>query len=319
MSVTLAAAILLVDKPVGPTSARVVAIAQRALGVSKAGHAGTLDPMASGLLVLCLGEATKVAGLLLVDDKEYEAVARLGVTTTTYDAEGEVTSTRDARHLDDPAIAAALAAFQGPQKQRPPMYSAVHQNGKRLHELARAGIEVEREPRSITIHAIDLLGVRREGDTVDVRFRVACSKGTYIRSLAADLGERLGVGAHLVSLRRTRAGRLDVAHAVPLDRVTEAASRPGCLLDPAVALEPMPALTAGPGDALKLRQGKAVPLANLVSHLAPMGEPGALGADVRVLWPDGRLLALAEVRQAAGEAVVHASRVFNYGLTADPS
>ncbi len=206
--------VLLLDKPLGMTSNAALQQARRLFNAAKAGHTGTLDPLATGLLPLCLGEATKFAGELLDADKAYLATIRLGVTTETADAEGAVIEVRSVV-ATDAAIATVLASFVGDILQVPPMYSALKRDGKALYEYARQGIEVERKARSVTIQSIRLL--EREGDCLSIA--VDCSKGTYIRTLAEDIGKALGCGAHLAGLRRTRIGRHVLAEAVTLEQL----------------------------------------------------------------------------------------------------
>jgi len=210
--------VLLLDKPLGLSSNDALIRAKKIYLAKKAGHTGTLDPLATGLLPLCFGEATKFSQDLLEADKTYEATMRLGVRTTTGDAEGEALQTRDVT-CDEAAIHAAMAHFRGEIAQVPPMYSALKRDGKPLYEYARAGQTVEREARNVTIHALDLIACALP----DVTFRVTCSKGTYVRTLAEDIGETLGCGAHLVALRRTGVGVLTLEHAVTLDTLAEAA------------------------------------------------------------------------------------------------
>ena len=214
--------ILLLDKPRGLTSNQALGRAKYLLGLRKAGHTGALDPMATGLLPLCFGEATKVSAFLLDADKGYLAEARLGVATDSGDADGEEIARQPVPDLDRARVEQALEEFRGPIDQVPPMYSALKHNGKRLHELARAGIEVDRPPRRVTIFNLDLLAL--EGDRLTLR--VQCSKGTYIRSLAMDLGERLGCGAHLTALRRERSGPFELRDAVTLDDLEALGSEP---------------------------------------------------------------------------------------------
>ncbi|MFM1989440.1 MAG: hypothetical protein RJA99_2397 [Pseudomonadota bacterium] len=214
--------VLLLDKPVGPSSNDALQRARRAFSAAKAGHGGTLDPMASGLLPVAFGEATKFLHDLLAADKTYEATMRLGVATDSGDAEGAVLSERPVA-CDDAAIAAACAAFEGPIAQVPPMHSALKRDGRPLYDYARAGVTLEREARAVTVHAIELLGVdRSDAARPAATFRATVSKGTYIRTLAHDIGERLGCGAHLVALRRTRVAELSLDRAVPLDALEAA-------------------------------------------------------------------------------------------------
>ena len=200
--------VLLLDKALGVTSNGALQQAKRLFRAEKAGHTGTLDPLASGLLPLCFGAATKFAQLSLDADKRYLATLQLGVTTTTADGEGEVVQRRDVS-IDRVALEAACNAFLGSILQLPPMHSALKHEGRPLYDYARAGVEIEREPRQVTLHAIDVLAGEGARWTLDVR----CSKGTYIRTLAESIGERLGCGAHLAGLRRTGSGSLSVANA----------------------------------------------------------------------------------------------------------
>jgi tRNA pseudouridine55 synthase len=198
--------VVLLDKPPGISSNSAVQRVKRLVGAKKAGHTGSLDPIATGLLPICLGEATKLAAFLLDDDKRYETRVRLGVTTASADIEGEVLETRDVPVLDEDKIEAVLAQFRGAILQVPPMYSALKHHGQRLYELARRGVEVERSPRNVCIHELLLKGYGP--DYLDLE--VHCSKGTYIRSLAADIGQVLGCGGHVELLRRTGVGALTI-------------------------------------------------------------------------------------------------------------
>jgi len=205
--------VLLLDKPIGPSSNDALQGVRRALNAAKAGHGGTLDPMASGLLPIAFGEATKFLHDLLDADKTYEATLCLGVTTDTGDAEGQTVSERSVS-CDDAAINDACMAFQGDIEQVPPMYSALKRDGKPLYAYAREGIVLEREARPVTIHSMALIGIdRTDPQRPRVSLRTRVSKGTYIRTLAEDIGERLGCGAHLVALRRIAVGRLSIEHA----------------------------------------------------------------------------------------------------------
>lgn len=260
--------VLLLDKPSGISSNGALQRAKRLLGAAKAGHTGTLDPMASGLLPLTFGEATKFSQMLLDADKEYEAEVRLGIETDTGDAEGEVCATADVS-VDAPAVERALAAFRGGIEQIPPMFSALKRNGKPLYEYARAGVELEREARRVTIHALQLLSLDLAQATF--RIRVACSKGTYIRTLAMDIGSFLGCGAHLTALRRTGIGAFRCEDAVALARM-EAFDEAGCeaLLCPADALVAhLPGVALADEQAAGLLQGR-------VLEQAPAGTPGGL-------------------------------------------
>ena len=204
--------ILIVDKPEGITSHDVVDFLRRRFGVGKVGHAGTLDPAASGLLVMLLGKLTRSSNQFINDDKEYEVVVRLGERRDTLDREGKVTSVSDPGNLSEETIIETLKLFEGEQEQLPPMYSAVKHKGKKLYELARSGKVVERKPRSIKIHKIKISYIRMP----DVKFDVLCSKGTYVRQLASDIGDKLGCGAYVYALRRTRSGKFLIKNAVTM-------------------------------------------------------------------------------------------------------
>jgi tRNA pseudouridine55 synthase len=213
--------ILLLDKPSGLTSHDVVKRVRRATQIRQVGHAGTLDPLATGVLVVCLGQATRISEYLLGHDKAYHATIRLGLETNTYDAGGEVVAVRDV-NVDRAAVERALAQFAGEIEQVPPMYSAIKRDGRKLYELARQGIEIEREARPVAIRSIELRDYRPPDATVDVR----CSAGTYIRSLAHDVGAVLGTGGHLTQLTRTAAGPFTIDQALTLPAF-EAAAREG--------------------------------------------------------------------------------------------
>jgi len=197
--------VLLLDKPTGITSNAALQMVKRLFNANKAGHTGSLDPLASGMLPVCLGEATKISGFLLSADKEYRAICKLGVTTDSGDADGEVREIRVPGEFAIARVREVLESFLGQSQQIPPMHSAIKREGQPLYKLAHQGIEVEREPRDITIHSLKLL--RLEGDELELDVR--CSKGTYIRVLAEDIGEALGCGAHIAALRRMSVGALD--------------------------------------------------------------------------------------------------------------
>lgn len=209
--------IVVVDKPAGMTSHDVVARLRRIFGTRKVGHAGTLDPMATGVLVAGIERGTKLLAHLVAHDKVYAATIRLGAATTTDDAEGEVVSAADAAAVSEEAVQRGVDTLTGDIMQVPAKVSAIKVGGRRAHELAREGVEVELPARPVTVHSFDILGAHREGSFLDVDVRVHCSSGTYIRSLARDLGADLGVGGHLTALRRERVGSftLDDAHELP--------------------------------------------------------------------------------------------------------
>jgi tRNA pseudouridine55 synthase len=263
--------LLLAEKGPGVTSFQVVAHLRRTLGVSKVGHGGTLDPMATGLLPILLGEATKLTAYLLGQDKEYVATIRLGVTTDTLDATGAVTGERPVPALGAGELQAVLDRFVGEIEQVPPMYSALHAGGKRLHELARAGIAVERAPRRVRVYAFALL----ECALPRLRVRVACGSGTYVRSLAADLGEALGCGGHVETLVRTRVGSLRLEDAAPWAAIQEGdvATLGSRVLPPDRAVGHLPAASLAPDSARRLSHGQSVP----PSDLGQASPPAAAG------------------------------------------
>jgi tRNA pseudouridine55 synthase len=244
--------VLLLDKPLGLSSNDALQKAKRLYRAEKAGHTGTLDPLATGLLPLCFGAATKFSQVSLDADKRYLATLKLGVTTTTADAEGDVIETRDVS-VDRVQMQAACERFTGPIRQVPPMHSALKRDGKALYEYARAGIEVEREARAVTIHAIDIVGGENDTWTLDVR----CSKGTYVRTLAEDIGAALGCGAHLAALRRTGSGALSLDGALTLEQLgamTEE-ERDAALMDADALLADWPVVRLGMEDAGRFLTG----------------------------------------------------------------
>lgn len=206
--------IIIVDKPQGKTSHDIVYFIRKLTGIKKVGHTGTLDPMATGVLPICIGAATKIADMLTLSDKEYVAELILGKTTDTQDAEGQVLSESEVNCTED-EIRAAIMSFVGEIEQVPPMYSAIKQNGKKLYELARQGIEVERNPRKVTINSIDILKIDGKSVTIDV----SCSKGTYIRTLCEDIGKKLGTGAYMNTLRRTKTGVFDISQSHTIEEL----------------------------------------------------------------------------------------------------
>ncbi|OIR42499.1 tRNA pseudouridine(55) synthase TruB [Corynebacterium sp. NML140438] len=211
--------IVVVDKPQGLTSHDVVARLRRAFGTRKVGHAGTLDPMATGVLVVGIERGTKLLARLVAETKTYEATIRLGAATTTDDAEGDIVSTAPTSAVTDANISDAVDAFQGEIMQRPSSVSAIKIDGKRAHQLVREGHDVELPARPVTIHEYDILGITRVDEWIDIDVRVHCSSGTYIRALARDLGEALQTGGHLTALRRTTVGPFNLDHAMELEDI----------------------------------------------------------------------------------------------------
>jgi tRNA pseudouridine55 synthase len=270
---------LVVDKPSGPTSHDMVAAVRRATGIRRAGHAGTLDPMASGVVVVALGRATRLLRFLQDRPKEYEATALFGVATDTLDAEGAVVSEQSMETLTASAVEAALPAFTGTIRQVPPMVSALKHEGRRLYRLAREGVEVERAARPVEVHRLELIEFR-PGLHPEVAVRVVCGKGTYVRSLLDDLAVSLGGRAHLTALRRTRSGTLGAAeHGISPDDLAERWRER--LVTPAVGLDFLPAITADAATTALVRTGR---------RLAARG--GREEGPYRVLDPDGVLLAV---------------------------
>ncbi len=270
--------IMVVDKPEGPTSHGVVSIVRRGTGVRKVGHAGTLDPRASGVLVLCLGPATRLSEYLSSSNKLYEAKVRFGESTETYDAEGATTkSTGEAP--TEAQVEAALEMFRGEIEQFPPPYSAIKLQGKKAYELAREGKPVALDPRNVTVYELTKL----EYDPPELNIRVECSAGTYIRSLAHDLGETLSTGAHLSALRRLRAGPFGLEDAVTLNELEKAMGRgewQRWVRPAAEALPDLPIVTVEEPDLERIRNGLRIPSSD-----------GAAGM-ARALTPDGELVAI---------------------------
>jgi tRNA pseudouridine55 synthase len=279
--------VLLLDKPVGLSSNDALMKAKRVLNAKKAGHTGTLDPFATGLLPLCFGEATKFSQDLLEADKAYEATVHLGITTATGDTEGAILGTRDV-DVTLAQIEAALARLRGPILQLPPMYSALKRDGKAYYEYAREGITLEREARPVTIHALELL----DYTAPYLKIAVSCSKGTYVRVLGEDIGAALGCGAHLNALRRTQVGALTSAGMITLEAL-QAEPNPLGLLAPVDALlSSFPALELTPELAQRFLQGQRLALGK--ENVAVPGEQGR----VRV-YHDGKLLGTGICQQYA--------------------
>lgn len=247
--------VLLLDKPLGWSSNDALQKAKGIFRAEKAGHTGTLDPLATGLLPICFGAATKFSQVSLDADKSYRATLRLGQTRAGGDLEGEVLQERPADGVTREAIDAACAAFTGAIEQLPPMHSALKKDGKALYEYARAGIEVERTPRAVTIHSIDI--VEWDAAALELVIDVRCSKGTYIRTLAEEIGERLGCGAHLAALRRTGAGALNVDDAVTLEslQAMEPEQRDALLRSPDALLADWPAVRLDESEAGRFLSG----------------------------------------------------------------
>lgn len=282
-----------IHKDRGMTSFDVIAKMRRILSIKKIGHAGTLDPDATGVLPVCLGKATRVIEYLMDKDKTYRAVLRLGVDTDTQDASGNITGTY-AVTADDEAIVGAVRSFIGPVMQVPPMYSAIRMGGKRLYELARKGVEIERDARLITISDISDIQVIRQDTDVRVSFEVDCSKGTYIRTLCADIGKRLGCGGHMEALVRTRSGPFTLEDAITLEQLSshqQAGTLHKVIIEMDRALEGLPSLFLDETQGMKLRNGLRIAL----SGSLPVGLTRLYGAA-------GQFLAIGQVTVEEGRA-----------------
>jgi tRNA pseudouridine55 synthase len=291
---------LLLDKPLGLSSNRALQEAKKLLGAKKAGHAGTLDPLASGLLLILVGEATKFAGPMLDADKEYLATVKLGVTTSTADAEGAVLEERPV-HVSAQQVAAALGRFRGTIEQLPPMHSALKRDGVPLYQLARAGRTVERQARRIEIHELELL----QYAPPILELRVRCSKGTYIRVLAEDIGAALGTGAHLAALRRTVSGRFHVRDAATLEELRLMPDRRSALLPLRVLLEGLPSAELDAAAEARLRNGQPLKVSGLEEGLCALyrSDGGVIGlGEAR---PEGVLKPLRLTRGLAQAAEKH--------------
>jgi len=300
---------LVIDKPAGLTSHDIVARVRRILGQKKAGHTGTLDPFATGVLPVAVGEGTKAIPFLDERVKEYRATMVLGVATDTQDCTGRVDREGDWTRVSPETVREVLSSFLGKGKQIPPMYSAIKQGGVPLYRLARKGCEVEREQREIEIHSVTVDHM----DLPRVEFTVSCSRGTYVRTLAHDLGKRLGCGAHLTQLRRTRSGPFDLSRAVTLDELAslqEKGAAGSIIVSPNDALGHLPQIELTEDEVRKVYCGISPGC-----HGRYVGTDASLGAGVRIrLVREGKLLAVAEIGSAEsgdGNKNLRLIRVFN--------
>ncbi len=275
------------NKPEGITSQEATTEVKKILRAKKAGHTGTLDPMATGVLLVCINRATRVASYFFSLDKEYHAIMKLGEVTDTQDSTGTVIRKVEILDIDEKAIEDALAFFKGRILQKPPMFSALKYKGRALYKYARKGEEIKRDYREVTIYNIELLGI----DLPFVTFKVACSKGTYIRTLCNDIGERIGVGAHLFSLKRTAIGPFSINDGLSLDELTETA-RKGLkgrgIYEMDDALLWMPLLTINGGLVKSVKNG--VPLK--IEQIQGLIEDMKVSPGIRIKSPDGELLAI---------------------------
>jgi tRNA pseudouridine55 synthase len=275
---------LLLDKPLGLTSNAALQRAKRLFGADKAGHAGTLDPLASGLLMVLFGEATKFAGPLLDADKEYLATLKLGERTLTGDAEGPVLESRPV-NVTEESLRLVLQRFRGEIEQVPPMHSALKHQGTPLYRLARRGEEVVRAPRRVRISVLELTAL--EGTTLGLR--VVCTKGTYIRVLAEDIGEALGCGAHVGGLQRTASGRFRIEQAATLEALAEPAERQRRLLGLPALLEGLPHAELGAAEETRLRQGQTLEISGLQPGLCAVVRPDGAVIDLGSADGEGAL------------------------------
>lgn len=292
--------LLLIDKPAGPTSHDVVQHVRRVAGMRKVGHTGTLDPGATGLLVLCLGQATRLSDFLTGSDKEYEGVLRLGVVTSSHDLQGDVIEERPVPPIGEDDLKSAFDAFTGTIMQRPPMVSAVKIGGERLYKRARRGEEIERPPRHVTVHEFSVLSFNGREAT----FRLRCSSGTYARVLCYDVGERLGCGGTLAALRRTAAGKYSVNDGLSLDKLD---SRDGVRnrllpMDEALALPSVILQNYGCG---LVKHGRSI------GREAITGDCPVDAGWVQIKTGSGELLALAEVARDEQGVRIQPRRVFS--------
>jgi len=279
--------LIIVDKPVGPTSHQVVAIVRKGTGIRKVGHAGTLDPRASGVLVLCLGAATRLSEYLSATTKEYEATVRFGISTRTFDGDGEITR-QSGRTPTRREIEQCLPRFRGLLEQQPPPFSAIKVQGRKAYEIARAGDDPELTPRTVNITRLEL----RSYQPPDLALRIECSAGTYIRSLAQDLGEQLGTGAHLAGLRRTRAGPFRLEQATPwpmleVGMMTDKWER--YVLPPTEALPELTAVVVPPEGVEAIRFGHPIPTASPSSGMAKAVDGGGELIAILEAVDDGKL------------------------------
>ncbi|OBK12835.1 tRNA pseudouridine(55) synthase TruB [Mycobacterium asiaticum] len=271
--------LVIVDKPAGMTSHDVVGRCRRIFATRRVGHAGTLDPMATGVLVIGIERATKILGLLTATDKSYSATIRLGQSTSTEDAEGELLQSVSTEHVTDAAIAEAITGLRGEIQQVPSAVSAIKVGGRRAYQLAREGQAVALQARPVRIDRFDVLRVRRGPDVIDLDVEVDCSSGTYIRALARDLGDALTVGGHLTSLRRTRVGRFDLSQARVLDELAERPQLSLSLDEACLMMFPRRVLDAGEVDAAA--NGRALPSAGIDGVYAASDADGRVVALLR--------------------------------------
>ena len=293
--------ILNIDKPYGITSMDIVRRIKRGSGQKRVGHGGTLDPVATGVVPICLGQATRLMEYLVNSTKDYRATVELGASTDTYDAFGSVTGGRDASYVELTAVQEVLKSFQGIFKQVPPMYSALKRNGKRLYELARAGIEVEREPRRVEVFRIEIV----DWSPPRLTLEVSCGRGFYMRSLAHDLGDKLGCGGHIRSLVRLRSGAFELSDSISLSEMEDRFEDGSWRLElhsPDVVLQNLRAVLIGRQKEEMIRNGRPI-------HVTPQTAPVA-NEQCRAYSVDGRFLAVLSFDESAAHWQPH--KVFSF-------
>ncbi|MCE5195019.1 MAG: tRNA pseudouridine(55) synthase TruB [Nitrospiraceae bacterium] len=269
-----------INKPKGITSQQTVTKVKKILSVKKAGHAGTLDPLATGVLLVCVNEATKISKLLTDANKEYTAVMKLGERTDTFDAEGKIIKKVDNFSIGEKMIIEVLRKFTGTIEQVPPMYSAVKMNGEPIYKLARKGIEIERIPRQVTIYSLDII----KYEPPFLKIKVLCSKGTYIRTLCDDIGNILGVGAHIVELTRTRSGDFNIENTVELNQLSDH-SKGFYSID--AALKNLTSITLNAPNFQRAKHGRTV-----MNNLSDITE----NSYIKINDPDGRIFAIGRIK-----------------------
>ncbi|GMA61516.1 tRNA pseudouridine(55) synthase TruB [Alicyclobacillus fastidiosus] len=297
--------VLLIDKPVGPTSHDVVQKVRRKLGTRRVGHAGTLDPLASGLLVLCADDATRLLEYLVASTKGYTGEVVFGLATDTDDAGGKVIASASASHLTDALVESAVGALTGVIEQVVPAYSAVHIDGKRAYDLARRGETVDMPSREVHIHEFEVGPLQVEGEVARATFSVTCSKGTYIRALCRDLGEGLGVPAHMASLRRVAVGLAKLSAAVSLEDFLASERPEQFFVSPMSLLSEYPFISASTGILERLSKGQRIPLRELAKP-----ERDFAVRETVMVTDEGRLAVIAEVEELRGTLVLQPKKVF---------
>ena len=287
--------ILVLDKPIGPSSNQALQRVRHLFNAAKAGHTGNLDPLASGVLPICLGEATKLSQFLLDSDKAYDATVSFGIKTTTGDSEGEVLAEQAAEALTTDDVTAALTSFVGEFDQTPPMHSALKVDGEPLYKLARQGKEVERKSRRIVVHSIEMTSFA-PGVVATSDIRVYCSKGTYIRTLSEDIAEAVGLPGHMSALRRTATGPFDLSQSIDLQTLVDVAEKEGpdaldqFLIDPEIAVGHLDRVELSDSVAFYLKQGQPVLVRNApLSGMVRIAEAGGPFLGIGVILDDGRV------------------------------